>query len=303
MRALYFVLIVVLSFALLLLPLCAFKDSGTQASSKETFRVYITKTAEIKEVSAVEYCVNVAANNLEKGSHNEAIKSEIVAAYTLALYSKNTSESKNFDFNDSFDGYIETEDLKNKWGDDFSSAYTKFTNAANEVFSKAIYYNDSPILALRHKASAGFTENAKNILNEEIPYLTGVESAGDLLWDGYITEIKVGLEEMKNHLKNQGLTPTENPQEYFTVLNKTTVNNVLKIKVLGKEFSGEDIKNIFNLPSVCFSVEYKEESFVFTVKGSGNMLGLSRVGAEYMAQNGADYIQILNWYYPGCVIK
>jgi len=130
-----------------------------------------------------------------------------------------------------------------------------------------------------------------------------VESAGDLLYKGHITEKKISLEKMKEHLKTQGLTPSENPSEYFKIIKSSVCGNVLKINVLGKEFSGEEIKNIFSLPSACFAVNFKDDAFIFTVKGEGSFLGLSRIGAEYMAQNGSNYAQILSWYYPGCVLK
>ncbi len=303
MKGLYFGLIIILAFALLLMPLCALFGKAEEKTSTENFKVYITEKAEIKEIPSFEYALNVAINNLESGANVETIKAEVIAAYTLALYNKNTSNEKNFDFNDSLDGFLETEKLKEKLGDNYDTVYNRFYSAAKEVFGYKICYNNAPILALRHKASGGFTEDAKNILEGEYPYLASVESAGDLLWDGVLTTKTVGLEDMKKELKNQELTPTDTPAEYFKITKKTTAGNVLKLKVLNKEFSGEEIKNIFNLASTCFEISFKDNNFIFTVMGSGNMLGLSRVGAEYMAKEGHNYTQILSWYYPGCSLE
>ena len=108
---------------------------------------------------------------------------------------------------------------------------------------------------------------------------------------------------MNDKLQNFGLTPAEETADYFKDAVTTKAGTVLKIKVLGKEFTGEEIKNAFSLPSACFTVSFKNNSFVFTTKGEGSFLGLSRTGAEYMAQNGSSYTQILSWYYPGCVLR
>lgn len=303
MKGLYFCLIIILMLSLLLLPLCAFLGDGKSDDSSDGFKVYITDQAEIKTVSAFDYLLGVTANNLDKESHIEAIKAEAVAAYTLALYSKNYSESKNFDFNDSMDGYITEEKLKEKWGGDYNETYEKFEGAINAVMGQTVLYKSEPINALRHNISSGITEDAKNVLKGEFPYLVSVESAGDLLVDGYITEKKLTLDEFKKALQNEGLTFTDTPEKYIEKTEKTKAGNILKITILGKEFTGEEIKNIFNLPSACIEFACKENAFTLSTKGDGHFLGLSRAGAEYLAQNGNDYTAILSWYYPACTLK
>ena len=303
MKSLYFTIILVLMFSLLLMPLCALKSEVKAQNNTEIIRVFITETAEIKEVSAKEYSVNVSLFNLSKSAHKEAIKAEIIAAYTKALFYKNENKNTNFDINDSSDGFLPLEKLEEKIGEDFNTTYSLFCDCADEVFGKQILYNNAPILAERHNLCAGVTEDAKNLLNGEFPYLISVESAGDLLCENLLSEKTFSLEEMNAHLTKQGLTPSTTPNEYFKILETSKAGRVLKAAILNKEYSGEEMKNIFNLPSACFSVSFKDNAFLFTTKGEGSFLGLSRAGAEYMAQNGSDYTQILSWYYPGCVLK
>ena len=303
MKGLYFTIILVLMFSLLLMPLFALSGNPTTKENNENLRVFITETAEINNVSAKEYCINVAANNLNKNSHQEVIKAEIVAAYTKALYYKGLNKNTNYDLNDSTDGFISLDKIKEKYGDSFNDFYNKLCDCADKVFSKKILYNNAPILAERHTASSGITEDAKNLISGDFPYLISVESAGDLLYEKHTTEKSISRAEMNDKLQNLGLTPTEETADYFKDAESTKAGTVLKIKVLGKEFTGEEIKNAFSLPSACFTVSFKNNGFVFTTKGEGSFLGLSRTGAEYMAQNGSSYTQILSWYYPGCVLK
>ena len=39
------------------------------------------------------------------------------------------------------------------------------------------------------------------------------------------------------------------------------------------------------------------------VKGYGHGVGMSQVGAQYMARQGASWQEILLWYYPGASIE
>ena len=60
---------------------------------------------------------------------------------------------------------------------------------------------------------------------------------------------------------------------------------------------------MLNLNSSCFDVSYKDNTFKFTVYGYGHGVGMSQNGANYMAQQGAEFEEILCHYYTGCTIE
>ena len=68
----------------------------------------------------------------------------------------------------------------------------------------------------------------------------------------------------------------------------------LAIKVPGTE-----LRTLFELRSTAFALDYTAEGFLFTVTGYGHGVGMSQYGANVMAQDGADYEEILTHYYPG----
>ena len=78
---------------------------------------------------------------------------------------------------------------------------------------------------------------------------------------------------------------------------------VKTIKIGDKEFKGADIRTIFNLKSSTFTVELKDNEFVFTVKGYGHGVGMSQYGANHMANQGFSYEEILKHYYKDIDIK
>ena len=54
-----------------------------------------------------------------------------------------------------------------------------------------------------------------------------------------------------------------------------------------------------NMRSTAFTLDYTAEGFLFTVTGYGHGVGMSQYGANVMAEDGADYEEILTPYYPG----
>ncbi|MFQ9439967.1 MAG: hypothetical protein ACLR13_01880 [Acutalibacteraceae bacterium] len=49
-------------------------------------------------------------------------------------------------------------------------------------------------------------------------------------------------------------------------------------------------------------MKYENGTFTFYVKGYGHGVGMSQVGAEYMANQGSSYDEILAWYYPNTTL-
>ena len=74
---------------------------------------------------------------------------------------------------------------------------------------------------------------------------------------------------------------------------------IKKVSVGSKTFTGREIRELFSLRSSNFDIEITPDNVIFKVRGYGHGVGLSQYGAEYMAKQGADYKEILAWYYPG----
>jgi stage II sporulation protein D len=52
-----------------------------------------------------------------------------------------------------------------------------------------------------------------------------------------------------------------------------------------------------------FTLELNADEAIFTTRGWGHRVGMSQSGAAAMAREGADYLEILKWYYQGVRIK
>ena len=65
---------------------------------------------------------------------------------------------------------------------------------------------------------------------------------------------------------------------------------------------GSEVREALSLRSANFDVSFQNDTFTFTVRGYGHDVGMSQYGANYMANEGSGYREILSWYYPGCEI-
>ena len=96
------------------------------------------------------------------------------------------------------------------------------------------------------------------------------------------------------------------PDEWFEDEEYINGRYVDSIRVCGKRLSGREVREElmeFALPSAAFEVEYDDGEFIFTTYGYGHGVGMSQQGADYFAQRGWDYEEILTHYYTGVTLK
>jgi stage II sporulation protein D len=127
-----------------------------------------------------------------------------------------------------------------------------------------------------------------------------VESVGDLLSPNYLTTADFTIEQLTEKIEGIKDIPV---REWFSSPVYSDSGTVISINFGDKTFSGKEIRSMLNLRSANFDVTAKENAFTFTVRGYGHLVGMSQYGANYMAQQGSDYKEILKWYYKGTEIS
>lgn len=312
MKNIYIFIAAALIFFMLLLPLLSLKEPEKPQQSiqkneqlaEPSFAVLNTKTGEINEVSAEEYIFGVVAAEMPAIYEKEALKAQAVAAHTYALYKKEKNAAEPYDITNDFSidqAFITRTEAIEKWGSNAAEYENKINNAVREVAGQYLTYGGKPILALYHAISGGKTESCANVFGNELPYLCVIDSAGDLLNPEYCTVQAISPQDFKSILEGRVAFLGE-PREWITNVQYRENGYVESITVCGTEISGREIRSLFSLRSANFDVAFGE-NFDFTVRGYGHGVGLSQSGANYMAQQSMSYIEILNWYYPGCTLK
>lgn len=306
----------VLFLSMILIPLTALPDTKKEpppATSlpdvtlkDDKFLVLMEDTQKVEEIDAREYIFGVLACEMSMKYHEEALKAQAVAAYTFACRRRqerlsNPQQAYDITSSSQLDqGYITRQQANEKWGENAKEYTEKLEKVIDSVDGYIIVYDGQPILAAYHAISGGKTEAAENVWGTAFPYLQPVESIGDMLSPGYLSEVKVTAEEFKTAMQPLGVELEGDPAGWVGEPERSQSGTVLKIKIGGKEFTGKDIRQAFSLRSANFDLAYSEGGFAFTVRGYGHGVGMSQYGANYMAQQGSTFLEILSWYYPGC---
>lgn len=326
----------ILFLLLLLIPLIALgakipdKESGSPASSAAessqsapqsatgppqstqtaaVFKILDEPTGEVLTVDDKEFLYGAVVTEMSPESPIEALKAQAVSAYTyysrLRTQQKEKPDSslKGADFSADISGwklYTTKAEMQKRWGSKFDTYYQTLGKVADAVYGQTLQDDGQLICATYYAISSGNTEAAKDIWGGDYSYLVPVASPGDLYASGYSTTVTLAPQQVQQASQKQwGISLNGDPSKWFGKAERTASGSVTNQTLGGKTVKGGEVRTAFGLRSANYTITYANDKFTFSVKGYGHGVGMSQAGAEYMAQHGSNYEQILEWYYPG----
>lgn len=188
-------------------------------------------------------------------------------------------------------------------------------DAVSAVFGEAVYYNGRYANCTYFAVSAGVTTSALSVWNTpQYPYLVSVDSSVDMDyktgWSSYEqtkTFTAEALAEKCNAKLGTALDPAnDDPATWLEILSYSDAPYVATVRVGNVTTTGRNLReNVLSLRSHAFEIEYDEAGriFTFTTYGYGHGVGMSQAGANFYAQQGWDYIDILTHYYSGTTVE
>jgi len=250
-----------------------------------------------------EYIKGVVAAEMPVLFENEALKAQAVAARTYAI--KHIKENEDIKAENIGQAYISIEEMKKRWGNNFENYYNKINNAVDSTKGQIMIFDNQPIEAVFHSTSRGITEEAQNVWGHSLPYIKSVNSSFDQKAPDfeYTTQMskKEVIKKIKNKFNNININEN-NIIKNINILSKTEAGYVKEVSVFGNIMSGVEFRKLFSLRSADFQVSENANNIIFKTKGYGHGAGMSQYGAEFMAQDGKKYDEILKYYYFGIEI-
>lgn len=284
--------------SMFLLPIFIVYISGVEVGRVgETNSVVQTQVKKEEDIIDEEILVGILAKEIPYTYELEAIKTQAVlirsymARRILGIQNKGAIV-----------GYT-VDEMKQVWGEErYQSIYNVYKEAIEATRGEIILYDNQPIEALYHEASSGRTRDAKSVYKIEIPYLKGVESPVDKISKQaeYTKEEIVRL--MKEKYPNL-IASADTLENQIQIVSKDEAGYVGVIQIGNITLTGEEIKNMLELPSCAFKIYNSEESLIFDVKGVGTGVGLSQNGANELAKQGMGYEDIIKYYYTDVTIE
>lgn len=305
----YIILCAVLSVMMIITPLLSVSYSNEMIenalNSEKTENDYIsvmkTATGETSDVEMREYIIGCVAGEMSPEYHEEALKAQAVASYTFALYIKNRDKDKpGADISDDssvYQAYIDENERKNKWKDNFDIYEEKIEKAVDAVLGEIITYENEPIMAVYFDKCNGMTESSEHIWGRKVPYLISVTSDRDKLSPNLESIKEISKEDF---IKSFSVTNInfKNDKDLIGKIERYDSGVVKTINISGCEIAGTEFRSVLDLPSADFSVSVNNDTVKIVCCGNGHFVGMSQYGADYMARQGSNYQEIIAHYYP-----
>ncbi len=261
------------------------------------------------EMSLRDYLPGVVSAEVPVSFEEEAIKAQTVTARTYALYRVERGGAHE-------DADVCTDPahcsawnsdaaLKEKWGEDYEKNLSLILNAVDATDNMVVKYEGELIDAVFHSTSSGRTEASVDVWGAQRPYLVSVESPGEELAPRYSGKLEIEADRVKKLLESgvDGLGITGSPETWFSSPVRSDAGSVMTVSICGVAVKGSTIRSLLGLNSSNFTVSSDGDKFIFTTVGYGHGVGMSQFGANAMAKEGKNYIEILCHYYSFTAVE
>lgn len=279
------------------------------SGDKTSISVFFHNEGITKTMAMDDYLCGVVSAEMPASFEYEALKAQAVAARSYAMYRKKNPSPDHPDADVCTDfahckAYKNPEEQKKNWGEEAEKFSNKINSAVYDTSGEVITYNGEVALAVFHsQSSGGRTENSADVWGGNVPYLVSVESHGEENAPNFYSSVSVSFTEFKSKLTEKYPDIVINTSADIGTPLLSEGGNVNSITIGGRAIEGKEIRTLFGLRSSCFKIITNEDKVTFEVAGYGHGVGMSQYGANTMAQEGFDYIQILTHYYSGTQVE
>lgn len=267
--------------------------------------VFNHKTGKTQSLDIEEYTLGVTLAEMPSSFGHEALMAQAVAIRTFTvrkmLYEDNDKKHKGANVCTDpahCQSYISPDEYLKK-GEYAKNGLEKVKQCVNSTKGIIAVYEKMPILAVYHASSGHNTKSSKEVWGGEVPYLVSVKAPEDLSVSQktYTFDYKTLSKKLTNYSKTY--VECFYSGQSAVVVNKNTNGTCESIDVGNKNFDKNFVRNALSLRSDDFEVKCTQDTVTVTTYGNGHMVGLSQHGANALSENGKNYIQILEYYYPG----
>lgn len=307
-----FITILILSVIIVGIPLTTvlfFKSSkkDNNVNITEKILVYIKEEDKVVNMDINQYLKEVIAGEMPAEFNTEALKAQAVAARTYLI--NRIITYKNSEIPEVHKGgyictdsthckaWISEEKIKEKWDKEKRDFYwKKISDAVDNTDDIIITYKGSPISAVFHSTSSGYTENAKDVWGSDVKYLVSVKSDGEEKSPRYYSEVELTHDEFKK-IATENIENVNFNDELIGKIIKSDAGGIIYIDIGNVKVKGTDFRFIYGLRSTNVQITITDTTIKMSVKGYGHGVGMSQYGANHLAGEGKNYEEILKTYY------
>lgn len=273
------------------------EEASAAPESAFSVSVMRAQSEQIEDVPLETYVARVVASEMPSDFEPEALKAQSLAARTYIvnhmLYQDEDEEEEDSDVGDTTEHqvYQDNDELHEQMEDEYETKMEKINDAVADTEGEIITYDDEPITPAYFSTSNGYTENAGDYWDDDIPYLQSVKSPWDEDSPKFTDQEVFSTSEVADKL---GVDIQSGDDFEIT---HTDSDRVDTMDVGDVTLSGREVREALDLRSSDFNIEQKDDHLIFKTKGFGHGIGMSQYGADGMAKDGKTYQDIIDHYY------
>lgn len=269
------------------------KDNSSKSCLVEE-KITIINNNKSETIPLNDYIYGVVASEMPASFNYEALKAQAIVSrsYILARCKTNNCQVGT---NTDYQVYNDEDTFKTKWGNKYNEYHQKIKKAVLETDNMVITYDDEIIEAFYFSMSNGYTEKSDSVFSDYLPYIKSVK-LDESLNNNYEKTVELSINDFKEKLNISGHITIKD-----IIRNET--NRVTSININNKKFSGVEIRKLLNLRSTDFEINVINNLVNIKTRGYGHGVGMSQYGANQLANDGANYIEIINFYYNNVLLN
>ena len=275
-------------------------------ASSQMINVYNTETEKLMQLEMETYIAGVVAAEMPASFELDALKAQAVAARTFALKRMNTPNSNVTALYPkaqittspaTCQAWISDDEQRERWGKDYIKWHQKIIQAVTETAGEVLCYDGVLIDPVYHAScGGGATESAEYVWGNAKPYLVSVPCNHPADQHSGVT-MAISQAELMEKLDLQS-------NAVNVIAGERTPSNRLKTMLVGDNtIRGSELRNALGLKSTLIDWLIIGDQMIVTTNGYGHGAGMCQNGANYYAQLGYNYQQILQHYYRGAVVQ
>ena len=275
-------------------------------ASSQMINVYNTETEKLMQLEMETYIAGVVAAEMPASFELDALKAQAVAARTFALKRMNVPNSNIKTLHSdaqistspaTCQAWISDAEQRKRWGKDYAKWHQKIIQAVTETAGEVLCYDGVLIDPVYHAScGGGATESAEYVWGNAKPYLVSVPCNHPADQHSGVT-MAISQAELMEKLDLQS-------NAVNVIAEERTPSNRLKTMLVGDNaIQGSELRNALGLKSTLIDWRIVGNQMIVTTNGYGHGAGMCQNGANYYAQLGYNYQQILQHYYRGAVVQ
>ena len=196
---------------------------------------------------------------------------------------------------------LSVREMEKKWGNEhFEEYYEKVRRAVRETEGLVAEYDGELIEPFYCLASAGKTRELA-----AYPYLSSVESPGDLETEGFLYVRTFTESEFADRIGRIGgpQPAADGIAEKIQIIERDSAGYVKRAQIGNMDYTGDEVRDSLGLSSSCFYFSSADGKIRVSSKGIGSGYGFSQAGADAMErEQGSAFQELLKYYFQGIEI-